>query len=45
MSVSSLMVVPVFYNGQVWSTIEVVNERPRRATDWDVALVRIVAGT
>jgi len=41
--VSSLMVVPVTYNGRVWSTIEVVNERPRRATDWDVALVRIVA--
>src|SRR5262249_131197 len=42
-SVSSLMVVPVFCNGQASSTIEVANERPHRATDWDVVLVRVVA--
>jgi PAS domain S-box-containing protein len=41
--VTSLMVVPVMYNGEVWSTIELVNERPRRAGDWDVALMRITA--
>jgi PAS domain S-box-containing protein len=41
--VSSLMTVPVVYNGQVWSTIEVVSQRPKRATDWDVALMRITA--
>jgi PAS domain S-box-containing protein len=41
--VSSLMVVPLVHNGQVWSTIEVVSERPRRASDWDVALMRITA--
>jgi PAS domain S-box-containing protein len=41
--VSSLMVVPVVHNGHVWSTIEVVSQRPKRATDWDVALMRITA--
>jgi PAS domain S-box-containing protein len=41
--VTSLMVVPVVHNGQVWSTIEVVSERMRRASDWDVALMRITA--
>src|SRR5262245_39218264 len=41
--VSSLMTVPVVYNGQAWSTIEVVSQRPKRATDWDVALMRITA--
>ena len=41
--VTSLMVVPVVHNGQVWSTIEVVSERSRRASDWDVALMRITA--
>jgi PAS domain S-box-containing protein len=41
--VSSLMIVPVVHNGQVWSTIEVVSRRSKRATDWDVALMRITA--
>jgi PAS domain S-box-containing protein len=41
--VSSLMMVPVVYNGHVWSTIEVVSQHPKRATDWDVALMRITA--
>jgi len=42
-AVSSLMMVPVAYNGEVWSTIEVVSQHPKRATDWDVALMRITA--
>jgi PAS domain S-box-containing protein len=41
--VSSLMIVPVVHNGQVWSTIEVVSQRSKRATDWDVALMCITA--
>lgn len=41
--VTSLLVVPVVHNGQVWSTIEVVSQRSRQVSDWDVALVRIVA--
>ena len=41
--VTSLMVVPVVHNRQVWSVIEVVSERPRRASDWDAALIRVVA--
>lgn len=41
--VSSLMIVPVVHDGHVWSTVEVVSERSRRASDWDVALARIVA--
>jgi GAF domain-containing protein len=41
--VSSLLVVPVVHNGQVWSAIEVVSERSRQVSDWDVALVRVVA--
>ena len=40
---SSLMMVPVVYHGQVWSTVEVVSRCPKRATDWDVALMNIVA--
>ncbi len=42
-SVASLLVVPVMNNGRVWSTIEVVHERSRHVTDWDVALARVVA--
>lgn len=42
-AVTSLLVVPVVYNGQVWSRIEVACERSRQVSDWDVALVRIVA--
>jgi len=41
--VSSLMVVPVAYYGQASSRLEVVSARPKRATDWDVALARIAA--
>lgn len=41
--VSSLMSVPVADGGKASSRIEVVTARPKRATDWDVALVRIAA--
>ena len=41
--VVSLLVVPVVYDGRVWSAIELVSQRPREVTDWDVALVRVVA--
>jgi PAS domain S-box-containing protein len=41
--VSSLMVVPIADHGQTGSRIEVVSARPKRATDWDVALARIAA--
>jgi len=42
-SVTSLLVVPVLHDGQVWSTIEVVSERSRQVSDWDVALARVAA--
>jgi hypothetical protein len=41
--VSSLLAVPVMHDGQARSTIEVVNERAREVSDWDVALVRVAA--
>ena len=41
--VVSLLVVPVMHDGQVRSAIEVVSQRPRQVSDWDVALARIVA--
>src|SRR5581483_1889459 len=41
--VTSLMVVPVGHDGDLWSTIEVVSERPRPASDWDAALMRVAA--
>jgi PAS domain S-box-containing protein len=41
--VASLLAVPVVHNGQVWSSLEIVSERSRRVSDWDVALARIVA--
>jgi GAF domain-containing protein len=37
------MLVPVVHDGRVRSTLEVASQRPRRATDWDIALVRILA--
>jgi hypothetical protein len=42
-SASCLIGVPVIAGGQVRSAIEVVNERPRRSTDADMALIRVVA--
>src|SRR5262249_14184452 len=41
--VSSLMAGPAVHSGQVWSTIEVVSRRPKRAPAGDVALMRITA--
>lgn len=41
--VASLLAVPVVHDGQVWSTVEVVSERSRQVSDWDVALARVVA--
>lgn len=40
---TSLLVVPVLHDGRVWSTIEVVSERSRQVSDWDVALARVAA--
>ena len=42
-TVSSIMVVPVCHTGQAGFRIEVVNERRAPATEWDLALARIVA--
>ena len=42
-TVSSIMVVPVCHTGQTGFRIEVVNERRAPATEWDLALARIVA--
>jgi PAS domain S-box-containing protein len=42
-TVSSIMVVPVSHAGQTGFRIEVVNERRAPATEWDLALARIVA--
>ena len=42
-TVSSIMVVPVCHTGQAAVTIEVVNERRAAATEWHLALARIVA--
>ena len=41
--VTSLLVVPVLHDGRVWSTIEVVSQRSRQVSDWDVALARVAA--
>jgi PAS domain S-box-containing protein len=41
--VSSLMVVPIAGLAEAWSRIEVVSARPKRSTDWDVALARVAA--
>ena len=42
-TVSSIMVVPVCHTEQTDFRIEVVNERRAPATEWDLALARIVA--
>src|SRR5439155_9293680 len=42
-TVSSIMVVPVCHTGQAGFRLEVVNERRAPATEWDLALARIVA--
>lgn len=42
-TVSSIVVVPVCQTGSISFRIEVVNERRAPATEWDLALARIVA--
>src|SRR6185503_9380284 len=42
-TVSSIMVVPVCHTGEAGFRIEVVNERRVSATEWDLALARVVA--
>ena len=42
-TVSSIMVVPVCHAGHAGFRLEVVNERRAPATEWDLALARIVA--
>jgi hypothetical protein len=41
--VSSIMVVPVCHTWQAGFRLEVVNERRAPATEWDLALARVVA--
>jgi PAS domain S-box-containing protein len=42
-SVSSIMVVPVWQTGPAAFRMEIVNERRAPATEWDLAIARIVA--
>jgi PAS domain S-box-containing protein len=42
-TVSSILVVPVCQSGSVAFRLELVNERRASATEWDLALARIVA--
>jgi hypothetical protein len=42
-TVTSLIAVPVLCGGTVEGTIEVVGRRPRRSTEWEIALVQVVA--
>ena len=43
-TVSSMIVVPVVYAGRVEGTIEVVGLRGRRSTEWEIAVIQVVAG-
>ena len=43
-TVSSLITVPVMYAGRVEGTIEVVGLRGRRWTEWEIAVMQVVAG-
>jgi PAS domain S-box-containing protein len=42
--VSSMMAVPVVRTGTVQAVLEVVHHSGRRATEWEIALVQVVAG-
>jgi PAS domain-containing protein len=42
--VSSLIVVPVVYAGRVEGTIEGAGLRGRRSTEWEIAVIQVVAG-
>jgi len=43
-SVSAMITVPVTYAGRVEGTIEVVGLRGRRSTEWEIAVIQVVAG-
>ena len=43
-SVSAMIAVPVTYAGRVEGTIEVVGLRGRRSTEWELAVIQVVAG-
>jgi PAS domain S-box-containing protein len=43
-TVSSMIAVPVMYAGRVEGTIEVVGLRGRRSTEWEIAVIQVVAG-
>jgi GAF domain-containing protein len=42
-TVSSLISVPVLRGGRVEGAIEVVDVRGRRSTEWEIALIQVVA--
>jgi GAF domain-containing protein len=42
-TVSSLIAVPVLCGGRLEGAIEVVHERGRRSTEWEIALIQVVA--
>lgn len=41
--VTSLMAVPVVYGGRLQLVVEVANRRARRSTEWELALIQVVA--
>ena len=41
--VTSLIVVPVVHSGRLQLVVEVANERARRSTEWELALIQVVA--
>jgi PAS domain S-box-containing protein len=43
-TVSSMIAVPIVYAGRVEGTIEVVGLRGRRSTEWEIAVIQVVAG-
>ena len=43
-SVSAMITVPVTYAGRVEGTIEVVGLCGRRSTEWEIAVIQVVAG-
>ncbi len=42
-AVSSLITVPVLHGGRLQGAIEVVDLRGRRSTEWEIALIQVVA--
>jgi len=43
-TVSAMIAVPVMYAGRLEGTIEVVGLRGRRSTEWEIAVIQVVAG-